>query len=217
MKKIIMKSLVSILCMISIDSIGDIVKSNIGLRNILCQDIPQEYVPASTYVQDGLIAMWDAIENVGWGMHDSNATIWKDLIGSNDLLCPSKSNGYFSRDGWHQIVAGDTVWLMPTSISPCRFLDGATVFTMEACWEEHYNRWGGSAFNSIDGTSGIDYSGFQFFSYIRTVGGNREFRTRFADGVNYTNSSFFGGVDPYSRFTVAIVFSYPYFDGFVNG
>lgn len=36
---------------------------------------------ARDYVQDGLVAMWDGIENAGWGVHDSDITIWKDLIG----------------------------------------------------------------------------------------------------------------------------------------
>lgn len=36
---------------------------------------------AKAYIQDGLIAMWDGIENVGWGKHDANATTWKDLVG----------------------------------------------------------------------------------------------------------------------------------------
>lgn len=36
---------------------------------------------AKDYVQDGLIAMWDGIENAGLGRHDTNATTWKDLIG----------------------------------------------------------------------------------------------------------------------------------------
>lgn len=41
---------------------------------------------AKDYVQDGLIAMWDGIENAGWGVHDPNATVWKDLSGNgNDL------------------------------------------------------------------------------------------------------------------------------------
>ena len=40
---------------------------------------------ARDYVQNGLIAMWDGIENAGWGVHDPNATVWKDLIGSSDL------------------------------------------------------------------------------------------------------------------------------------
>ena len=40
---------------------------------------------ARDYVQDGLIAMLDGIENAGWGVHDLNATVWKDLIGSYDF------------------------------------------------------------------------------------------------------------------------------------
>ena len=40
---------------------------------------------AKSYVQDGLVAMWDGIENAGWGQHDANATVWKDLIGTNDF------------------------------------------------------------------------------------------------------------------------------------
>ena len=38
---------------------------------------------AKSYVQDGLIAMWDGIENAGWGVHDPNATVWKDLMDSS--------------------------------------------------------------------------------------------------------------------------------------
>lgn len=32
-------------------------------------------ISAKSYVQDGLVAMWDGIENAGWGTHDSNAPI----------------------------------------------------------------------------------------------------------------------------------------------
>lgn len=42
-----------------------------------------KFVPtAKDYVQDGLISMWDGIENAGWGVHDPNATVWKDLSGN---------------------------------------------------------------------------------------------------------------------------------------
>ena len=44
---------------------------------------------ARDYVQDGLIAMWDGIENAWWGVHDPNATTWKDLAGTNDLTMDS--------------------------------------------------------------------------------------------------------------------------------
>ena len=44
---------------------------------------------AKSYVQDGLIAMWDGIENAAWGAHDPSATVWKDLVGGYDV-----SNSY---------------------------------------------------------------------------------------------------------------------------
>ena len=40
---------------------------------------------AKDYIQDGLIAMWDGIENAGWGVHDSAAATWVDLAGGLDL------------------------------------------------------------------------------------------------------------------------------------
>ena len=40
---------------------------------------------AKDYVQNGLVAMWDGIENAGWGVHNPNATVWKDLVGDCDF------------------------------------------------------------------------------------------------------------------------------------
>ena len=40
---------------------------------------------SASYVQNGLIAQWDGIDNVGTGAHDPTATTWKDLKGDNDL------------------------------------------------------------------------------------------------------------------------------------
>lgn len=37
---------------------------------------------AKSYVQDGLVALWDGIENAGYGVHDGAATVWKDLCGN---------------------------------------------------------------------------------------------------------------------------------------
>ena len=34
------------------------------------------------YVTDGLVAMWDGEWNAGGGLHDPNATVWKDLVGN---------------------------------------------------------------------------------------------------------------------------------------
>lgn len=51
---------------------------------------------AKDYVQDGLISMWDGIENAGFGVHDPDAMMWKDLIGQNDLDIVNESS--FEKD-----------------------------------------------------------------------------------------------------------------------
>ena len=40
--------------------------------------LPAAYTSAS-YVQDGLVVQWDAIDNEGTGTHNPSATVWKDL------------------------------------------------------------------------------------------------------------------------------------------
>ncbi len=37
---------------------------------------------SASYVQDGLVAQWDAIDNAGVGMHVNDSKIWKDLTGN---------------------------------------------------------------------------------------------------------------------------------------
>ena len=51
-----------------------------------------ETYTSASYVQDGLIAQWDGIDNAGKGTHDSNALVWKDLKGSCDMTLQSKGN-----------------------------------------------------------------------------------------------------------------------------
>ena len=75
-----------------------LVKSMLAARNSIGMKSGGAKVPtAADYVQTGLVAMWDGIENAGWGVHDSNATAWKDLIGNNDLTttntCAAEKDG----------------------------------------------------------------------------------------------------------------------------
>ena len=51
---------------------------------------------ARDYVQSGLVAMWDGIENAGWGAHDASATTWKDLTGNGHDIAISTAT--FSDD-----------------------------------------------------------------------------------------------------------------------
>ena len=44
------------------------------------------------YVTDGLVAMWDGIWNVGFGVHDPTTDYWKDLIGDHNLTITSRGS-----------------------------------------------------------------------------------------------------------------------------
>ena len=45
---------------------------------------------AKSYIQDGLVAMWDGIENAGWGVHDASLGKILDLSGNgHDITMPS--------------------------------------------------------------------------------------------------------------------------------
>ena len=50
---------------------------------------------SASYVQDGLVAQWDAIDNEGTGTHNPAATVWKDLKGNRDLKL--QGNGSWRR------------------------------------------------------------------------------------------------------------------------
>ena len=59
---------------------------------------------SASYVQDGLIAQWDGIDNTGMGVHDPGAKVWKDLAGNYDLSLLPK--GSWSADGRSLTVYG---------------------------------------------------------------------------------------------------------------
>ena len=65
----------------------------LAMRQIMLGPRGGAKVPtAADYVQDGLVAMWDGIENAGWRTHDASATTWKDLIGSADATLQSSGS-----------------------------------------------------------------------------------------------------------------------------
>lgn len=51
--------------------------------------------------------MWDGIENVDWGVHNNNATVWKDLVGNVDAIVDE--DRYFS----------ENALVFPTQTKPC--------------------------------------------------------------------------------------------------
>ena len=83
---------------------------------------------AKDYVQDGLIAMWDGIENAGWGVHDQNVTVWKDLVGDNDLAL--QNTAHFDENSLvsanrDNLTALCSARLPYASIEVCAFYDVA--------------------------------------------------------------------------------------------
>ena len=79
---------------------------------------------ARDYIQDGLIAMWDGIENAGWETHNPSATVWKDLIGNRDWTLGASTSYEWtanSFDAKDQFAATQD------------FIDGSIVKTVELC------------------------------------------------------------------------------------
>lgn len=93
----------------------DVARPVMGLR---------KFTPtARNYVQDGLVAMWDGIENAGWGVHDKNATEWVDLVGGNNMVA------YSNALRWTEDSPFFVAWMRKTDMS----LDVSHGFTLECC------------------------------------------------------------------------------------
>ena len=83
---------------------------------------------AKSYVQDGLVAMWDGIENAGWGTHDPNATTWKDVVhGAEIPLASGMSFGDMELVFDNRSTTADTSTALDNSI----FSAVSTEFTVE--------------------------------------------------------------------------------------
>ena len=111
MKNCITISLIFIYCLISIDSMGDIVKSNLGAREICIQGTSEEYVSVTEYIQDGLVAIWDGVENIDWGKSDSSILSMYDLMDDTHTLkfnFDSRDGYWFYNRQWRNLNLGNT-------------------------------------------------------------------------------------------------------------
>lgn len=99
------------------------VNSMLGAEGTEQQEVASSYT-ASDYIQDGLIAMWDGIENAGWGVHDPNATAWTEIVSRTSTSIGS--GAVFAQD--YVSVPSDS-----TSIYDTKDLINSGSFTIEAC------------------------------------------------------------------------------------
>ena len=75
---------------------------------------PAATVPASAYVQSGLVAQWDGIDNAGTGVHDANATYPKELVsGIEQTLTGTMTAG----DDYFTLGSGYLTFTLPDMIS----------------------------------------------------------------------------------------------------
>ena len=79
-------------------------RSSLGAKG--SPDVGSSFPSASSYVQNGLVEMWDGIENADWGKHDSQATVWKDLVGTHDISIPAGAGMSWGTDYLHRGLAG---------------------------------------------------------------------------------------------------------------
>lgn len=92
---------------------------------------------AKSYIQDGLVAMWDGIENAGWGVHDADLLIqdWKPLVGKSDmirsLVAPDLQSAYKILDNAviYDVKSNTYVGLQYTMSN----MMAASPFTLDVC------------------------------------------------------------------------------------
>lgn len=92
----------------ALDSQCAITRSALALRGAMMGG-GKKGPTARDYVQDGLVAMWDGIENAGWGVHDNSATIWQDLLRPIGTGIPTNSTMTFADDGL-SVTVDKGVW-----------------------------------------------------------------------------------------------------------
>ena len=102
------------------------VRSMLAARSAINAAPSEKWV--NPYITDGLIAMWDGEWNAGPGKHDENATVWKDLVGTRDLVvragCGFNENSLIcSSERTTNDAAGNT---MP--------MTGSQIMTVEICY-----------------------------------------------------------------------------------
>jgi hypothetical protein len=74
----------------------------IAARQIAFGKAAGKGLSAKDYIQDGLVAMWDGIENAGWGRHDDSVLTMADLISNVATITFTKSKDgmWFFNRAW---------------------------------------------------------------------------------------------------------------------
>lgn len=127
------------------------VRSLIGGR--IVEETPSGPPTASSYVKDGLIGMWDGIENAGLGVHDESAQTWTDLTGlTGDAIkigSPSWTINAGATSGNNNIFR-----VAFNNSSPLISAIKGGEWTLELCFSHDYDSFASRCPFSIEDSSG---------------------------------------------------------------
>lgn len=85
---------------------------------------------ARDYIQDGLVAMWDGIENAGWGTHDDSLLGIRNLITGNTVAFAAGSGLSYTRNALKYYTETGAAWSMALSSE----YTGTADKTIETVW-----------------------------------------------------------------------------------
>lgn len=105
------------------------IRSLLGAEGNSIINDSEKTISAASYVQEGLYAQWDGIENAGYGVHDPSATIWINLKGGIKIINASFGESYASPK--------KTLW---TEDSSTEFIINSD-FTLHGCLVTCPFRW----------------------------------------------------------------------------
>ena len=123
------------------------------------------------YVTNGLVHWWDAINNVGTGVHSSDTTTWKDLVGNVDIV----KQGSQTSTTW----TADALYFNPTEMvyqnwDSSNAITYSAAMTIEICLEpttnEAYPTGKSGCFANFYGSGKSAHRRFGMITSDNTVG-----------------------------------------------
>lgn len=172
--KVDRRAVVAAVLAAAFSSIASPIRSMLGADG--SEIIDSEMPTAADYIQDGLVCMWDGIENAGYGLHDDEANTWVDLTGH----------------GFDLPIAGESI--MPTAVrfaNTHRAIYDSIVFNGYAITMQ-------CVIDRLETTGNFCILGFGFSTYRIFTGSPTGYGCRF--GSSYSTKEVNGVVNSISMF-----------------
>lgn len=116
---------------------GGIVKSHVSSKHInYMEETPAQEYTVMDYVQEDLVSMLDAIDNVGIGEHDSSSHVWYNLVESGTSI--GNASMTFGDD---YMLLGTTIYSWELTASESEALGVGRDFTVEFLVEAGDSNW----------------------------------------------------------------------------